>query len=100
MENILGLHLAFIAFCMGVIMLVLLVWTGFIIYVLLQVRRTALAAEALAYEAREQVARLREATSLVHQVATLAGSGWMKILGAAVGAAAALWVSRSHPPRE
>lgn len=98
MDNILSLHLAFIAFCMGVIMLVLLVWTGFIVYVLLQVRRTAMAAEALAYEAREQVARLRAATDLVREAAAMSGSGWMKIVGALAGAGAALWAARRGRP--
>jgi len=90
MEN----WLAFIAVCLGIITLVLLAWMTFVVVVLLQVRRAAMAVEAAAYSAGEQVGRLREATDKVCGLAGLAGSGWVKALALGLGAAAAYWARR------
>ncbi|MBI5244973.1 MAG: hypothetical protein HY922_15010 [Elusimicrobia bacterium] len=88
--------LAFIAGCLGVITLVLLIWMAFVIYVLLHVRRAALAVESLAYVARDQVGRLRDATDRVCGFAGLVSSNWVKTLAVVLGAAAAYWVRRRH----
>lgn len=90
---------AFIAGCLGVITLVLLVWMAFVIYVLLHVRRAALAVETLAYSARDQVERLRDATDRVCGVVGLLGSNWAKALAVIGGAAAAYWIRKrpEHP---
>jgi len=88
--------LAFIAVCLGIITIVLLAWVALAVVVLLQVRRTALAVEAAAYAAKDQIGRLREATDKVYGLAGLASSGWVKALALGVGAAAAYWARRRH----
>lgn len=90
----------FAGVCLGLITLGLWVGLGFLACALLQVRRAALAVEALAYDLGESVARVRSATGKLCDFATGVRSGWLRTLEAAAGAAAALWPKRTDGRRE
>jgi hypothetical protein len=83
-----------IAACLGAITVLLAVWLGFLLYVLIQLRRTALAVEALAYTVRHHVDRLQETAEIFRDYGR---SGWGQALAIGLGSAFAYWNRRRGP---
>ena len=86
--------LLFIAVCLGIITLILLIGSVGLIYTLFQIKRTAMAVEALAYEAGDHMRRWREVSERVREFAGAARSGWVRALALGIGLAGALWARR------
>lgn len=84
----------FIAACLGIITLILMIGLAALIYTLFQIKRAAMAVEALAYEAGDQMRSWREMSERVREFAGAARSGWVRALALGVGVAAALWARR------
>ncbi|MEK9144059.1 MAG: hypothetical protein AAB339_00445 [Elusimicrobiota bacterium] len=83
--------LLFIAVCLGIITLILLIGSVGLLYTLFQIKRTAMAVEALAYEAGDQIRNWRSVSERVSEFAAATRSGWVRALAVGVGVAAALW---------
>ena len=76
----------YVAVCLGILTLIHLAGLIFIIYTLLQMRRSAEAVEVLAYQAQDQVEKINEATSGINKFVGSVQSGWIKILTVLIGA--------------
>lgn len=86
--------LTFIAVCLGLLTVAHVTAAVVLIVALLQVRRAAEAAEVVAYQAQDQVARIGEATRKVEGLAGALGSGWVKVGTGVLGVLFALWSAR------
>lgn len=78
-----------IAIFAGILATVHVLGLVFVIFALLQIRRSAQAVEVLAYQAQEELARIKDTSESVRDFAGALGSGWMKLLTMGAGALAA-----------
>ncbi len=76
----------YFAICISILTLTHLAGLIFIIYTLLQMRRSAEAVEVLAYQAQDQVEKINEATSGINNFVGSVQSGWIKIMTVLLGA--------------
>lgn len=74
------------AICLGILTLIHLTGLVFIIFTLVQMRRSAEAVEVLAYQAQDQVEKINEATSGINNFVGSVQSGWIKIMTVLLGA--------------
>lgn len=86
-----------LAVCAALIALGLWVGLAFLAYTLIQVRRAAMAVEALAYTLEDSASNLRNVSLLLSRLTDTARSGWLRTARTAVGALAALWPGRGRP---
>jgi hypothetical protein len=82
---------AFIAVCLAVLTLTHLTAFIILVVVLLQVRRSALAVEAAAGEAHDQLIRIGGATQKLCDFAGTVRSGWLRALTLGLGALSSFW---------